>query len=359
MSDRAMRAIRPEIRAMQVYHVATPKHRVKLNQNEFPIDVPESVKSQVASSLVKRDWARYPQIDSQDLRDGIRREFSLPESADLLVGNGSNDLIRGLFSATIGTGSRLVLPVPTFALYKKLVTIAGGEAVEVSLNEDFTYDVDRILQAARDEDAKLIVLVRPNNPTGNALPLSDIRRIAAEAPGLLVVDEAYAEFARDSALPLLTELENLVVLRTFSKAWHAAGLRIGYLAGTRSIVREIAKTILPFNTSVFVEDATLTLMKNRELLQPAVTHLCDERDRMIAAMHRIDGVTPFPSEANFICFRTPHASDSLYDALLQHGFLVRNIGAPGLLSRCLRVSVGTDEQNRGFLAALEEVMKTT
>jgi len=201
--------------------------------------------------------------------------------------------------------------------------------------------------------------VGPNNPTGTAIPLAGVKRLASEANALVVVDEAYHDFADDSVLPLLADYENLVILRTFSKAMRAAGLRIGYLLGHAALVKQLAKVMLPFNVSLMAREAALAILTNRTLLAEGIRAVIKERGALFEQLQSVKGITPFPSQANFVCFRATVPSQALFEALLKRGILVRNVSHYPLLSDCLRVSVGTDEENRAFLNALKAIMEET
>jgi histidinol-phosphate aminotransferase len=357
MDDDVLKLIKPEVLALDGYHVAIPPHAIKLNQNESPWDLPDAIKEAFLERMQAATWSRYPSQVPEELHTELREVLKLPPEIDVLVGNGSNELIQTLLMAAVERGTNVVVPVPTFALYRLVATVLGSKVVEVPLNEDLTFDTERILEAATRSSAKVVVLCRPNNPTGTVMSLNGIRRLASETNALVVVDEAYHDFADDNALSLLFDHENLVILRTFSKALRAAGLRIGYLLGHAPLVAEVGKALVPFNVSLAAREAALAILRNRELLGEGIQAIVEGREALFQQLAATKGITPVPSQANFICFRAKVPAQALFEALLKRGILVRNVSHYPLLSDCLRVSVGTDEENRAFMNALKAIME--
>ena len=359
MDNDVLKLIKPEVLELEGYSVATPPHTIKLNQNESPYELPVAIKEAFVDRLRSCPWSRYPNQAPTELHAELRKALKLPSGIDVLVGNGSNELIQTLLMATIERGAGAIIPVPTFALYALVARVLEATLIEVPLNEDLTFDTDRILGAATQSRAKVIILCRPNNPTGTVIPIDGVKRLASEANALVVVDEAYHDFAEGNLLPLLLDHENLVILRTFSKAMRAAGLRIGYLLGRAALVQQLAKVMLPFNVSLMAKEAALAILRNRELLGEGIRTIIKERDALFDQLQMVKGITPVPSQANFICFRTQVPAKGLYDALLEKGILIRDVSGYSMLADCLRVSVGTPEENRAFITALEAIMEET
>jgi len=359
MDNDVLKLIKPEVLALEGYSVAVPPHTIKLNQNESPYDLPDAIKEAFLERLRSSTWSRYPSQVPEELHAELRKALKLPPGIDILVGNGSNELIQALLMATVERGTDVVVPVPTFALYRLIATVLGATVVDVPLNEDLTFDTERILEAATRSSAKVVVLCRPNNPTGTVIPLDGIVRLARQTNALGVVDEAYHDFADDNVLPLLFDHENLVILRTFSKALRAAGLRIGYLLGHAPLVTQVGKAMVPFNVSLMAREAALAILRNRELLGEGIQTIVEGREALFQELAATKGITPVPSQANFICFRATVPAQALFDALLKRGILVRNVSHYPMLSDCLRVSVGTTEENRAFINALKAIMEET
>jgi len=358
MASRAVDLIRPEVRAIEGYRVAAPPHTIKLNQNESPIELPDAIRREILERLRTLPWTRYPDpAASTALPDALKRSLGLPEGIEIATGNGSNELIQALLGAVLAPAETVALPVPTFPLYRQFAQILAASVVEVPLEPNLTCNAGRLAEAAAQAGARVVVLARPNNPTGTAIPLDGIERILTGTDALVVVDEAYGEFASGSVLPLLGEHDRLVVLRTFSKAFRCAGLRIGYLMATAAFIEQIAKVLPPFNTSVFSREVALTIVRNLHLLRPGIDAAVAERDRMIESLARIRGIAPIPSKANFICFRTDMPPRIVFNRLLERAILVRDVSGYPLLDDCLRVSVGTPTENRAFVTALTEIME--
>jgi len=348
--------IRPEVRTLQAYHVAAPPHTIKLNQNESPIELPDAIKAEILERLHAVPWSRYPQ-PSGDLADTLRDTLGLPESIEVLTGNGSNELIQALLVAVLAPGTRIVIPVPTFLLYQQFATILGASVVNIPLEADLTYNGRRIREAIERRNAKAVVLARPNNPTGTSIPIGAVECLLKETDALIVIDEAYAEFAEDTVLELLPEYDNLVVLRTFSKAMRCAGLRIGYMATGAMLARQVAKVLPPFNMSAINCEAVRSIVRGRDLLRPGIDAILAQRTWLTAALREIEGITPVPSHANFLCFHTEMQPQLVFERLLDAGILVRDLSGYPLLSDCLRVSVGTQEENRAFVTTLKRIME--
>jgi histidinol-phosphate aminotransferase len=349
-----LRHIKPAVRAQRAYTLAARRASVKLNQNENPYDVPEAVKRRVLEQALARPWSRYPDFDPQELVEALAR-FSGWRADGILAGNGSNELIEALLLVTVGEGTRVVIPEPTFTLYALLTAILGGQAVRVPLAADLEYDGEALLRARREAGASVTIVCSPNNPTGGVLPPGDLRRLCADSDALVVVDEAYHEFSGQSAVPLLSEHQNLIVLRTFSKAMGFAGLRMGYLLASPEIVREVNKARLPYNINFFSQAAALAVLEEAPAFGETVGRLIAMRDQLARDLAALPGVRVFPSRANFILFELVDKDPrKVFEDVFVRGVLIRDVTAYPRLARCLRVSVGNEEENAAFLRALRE-----
>ena len=351
-----LRHVKPAARAVRAYTLAERDAPVKLNQNENPWDLPESLKRRVLAQALARPWSRYPTFDPRELALALAA-FSGWRADGILAGNGSNELIEALLVVTVGGGTRVVIPEPTFTLYALLTTILGGEAVRVPMSSSpagsFVYDLDVLLEARRASGAPLTIVCSPNNPTGTSLSNSEVERLCGDGDGLVVIDEAYHEFAGASVVPLLARHPNLIVLRTFSKAMGLAGLRVGYLLASPELVREVNKARLPYNVNFFSQLAALAALEERETLAGNVRRLVEGRERLLARLGDVPGVRAHASDANFFLLEVLSADPkAVFDAMARRGVLVRDVTAYPLLARCLRVSVGSDEENDAFLHAL-------
>jgi histidinol-phosphate aminotransferase len=353
-----LRFVKPAVRAQRAYTLAARRAPVKINQNENPFDLPEPLKRRVLEQALRRPWSRYPELDPRELLVALARHAAWrPEG--VLAGNGSNELIEALLLVTVAAGTRVLVPEPTFTLYGLLTRILGGQLVGVPLGPRFEYDVAALISAALGSGAALSIVCSPNNPTGTGLGVADVARLCREAPGLVVVDEAYHEFSGRSVVPLLGEHRNLVVLRTFSKAMAMAGLRVGYLLAAPELVREIDKARLPYNLNFFSQQAALAALEECAVLEAGVKHLVALRDQLFQALAALPGVRPVPSEANFVLFELESADPkAVFEALFAQGVLVRDVTSYPRLGRCLRVSVGSEEENARFLECLGQALRT-
>ncbi len=356
-TDDVLDLIRPAVRSEREYVVGTPPDiEVKLNQNESPYDLPEPLKEDLLDVFSEVEFNRYPSEQPTRLRRALA-EHNDVEPESVIVGNGSNELTYTLGLAFLGPGTPMVLPRPLFSLYEKVARLQEADLTSVPPREDFRFDTDALVEAMRETGARLTVLATPNNPTGRAMTLSEIERIAAASPGVVVVDEAYVEFnSEPTALELIEEHPNVVVLRTLSKAFGLAGIRIGYLVARPVVVREMMKARLPFMVDRFSEQTALSVLRHSDLVEERVRQLQVSITEVTEALRGMDGVEVVPSEANFVIFTTSMPADPLQDRLAERGVLVRNMGGYPELKGYLRVNAGTRAENKAFLAALEETL---
>ena len=355
--EKALAAIRPAVRRQRPYLVGGVSDiSVKLNQNECPLDLPEDLKRELIEAFFHTPFNRYPTEQPDRLCRALGAYVGW-DSDGILVGNGSNELTYTFGMGMIEAGASVVLPRPMFALYETVVHLHGGVLTPVPPRPDLRFDAEAILEAVRRVQPVLVVLTTPNNPTGLAMPLHEIESIVQQAPGFVVVDEAYVEFTEEeSAQTILGAYPNLILLRTFSKAFGLAGLRLGYMMGHPAVIRELLKARLPFMVDRLAEMTALALLERPALLRDRVALMKHECQRLTAALAATEGVEVVPSQANFVLFRTPVEPTLMMDRLAQKGVLVRNMGGYPELSGYLRVNAGTPEENKAFLVALKEAL---
>jgi len=335
---------RSVVAAMTAYTLELREAEVKLNQNESPFDVPRELKERALAIAAERPWNIYPEFESSALRTAIAKANGFA-AENILAGNGSNELLAASIATFVGPGTPVVLPKPTFALYEKLVTIAGGSVIPIAIDPAIgVLPLDAMLAALKGLDDAVVIVCSPNNPTGGVLPAGGIDALLATGATVLF-DRAYGDFARDSQ-PALHD--RLVTLSTFSKAWGLAALRLGWLATTAATAREIRKVKLPYSLNIISESVAIAALENRAYRDHNVENAVAERARVWDAMRDIDGVTPFPTQANFILFdvREPKR---VFEELCARGVLIREY------ANALRVSIGTPEENDRFLDALKEI----
>ena len=348
--------IKPEVRGLTAYTLKHFDAGVKLDQNENPYELPADLKREVAERVLRRPWARYPDFVPAAMLRTLSEFTGWPEDG-ILVGNGSNELIQASLNVTLGPGRQLAVMQPTFTLYKMMAITLQAQVKEIFLDaENLTLDAGKLIEASRTAD--VVVACSPNNPTGNLIERAALEALLKNAKGMVLVDEAYHEFSGQTALPLLAGHRNLVVLRTFSKAMAMAGLRFGYMMAHPEIAREVYKSKLPYNVNIFTLAAAEVVIERHAVLTVGIAALVRERDRVFAELRRRPAVRVFPSKANFILMKTHMPARELFDGLYGQGVLVRDVSSYPLLDRCLRVSIGTPEENDRFLAALDRVLES-
>ncbi len=350
--------IKPAVRGQSAYTLESSQAPRKLNQNESPLDLPPELKRRILERVAAASWHRYPEFaPGALLADLARRTGWVAEG--ILVGNGSNELIQASLTVLLEAGDVTVAPAPTFALYRLLTAVLGGRYVPVPLRDDFSYDVDALVEAARREPAKVVVVNSPNNPTGSVLPEGAVERLLAETSAFIICDEAYQEFGGPTALGLLRRSSRLIVLRTFSKAMAMAGLRFGYGLAHPDVAREIAKAKLPYNVNALTLIAAATALQDGAPLAERVAAVVQERDRTIARLRALDGVTVFPSAANFVLLRFHRvpAKEVFQRLQAEYGILVRDVSAGAGLAQCLRLTIGTPEDMDATVAALQSILR--
>jgi histidinol-phosphate aminotransferase len=292
---------------------------------------------------------RYPDPEAKELRKVVGNYFGIPPG-NLLQGNGSDELISYLITTF---GGPVLYPVPSFSMYGIISQALGEKGIAVPLDRSFDIDLETVLKTMRSQNPKLIFLSSPNNPTGNCFSSEKILKIIETSKGIVVVDEAYQPFSSQRGfLPLLKDYRNLVIMRTLSKIGLAA-LRLGFLIAHTDIIREVNKVRLPFNVNSLSQSLATAAMKERKRLRSSIRTIIRERDRLQKEMETIRDVTSFPSEANFILFKVKDP-DRVYASLLKRGVLVRNLHSG--IKGCLRVTVGTPEENTLFLKALRHAI---
>ncbi|MDD2775711.1 MAG: histidinol-phosphate transaminase [Gallionella sp.] len=350
------RLIRPEILALHAYHVPVSDGFIKLDAMENPYLVPQALRDEIAALVANAPVNRYPDPNPAALKQQIRDLLNLPDGMDVLLGNGSDEIIQLLAMAVNQPNATLLSVEPSFVMYKMIATFIGMRYVGVPLAADFSLDLPAMLAAIEREQPALIFLAYPNNPTGNLFSAADIEQILRAATGLVVVDEAYYAFADDSFVPRLSEFPNLLVMRTFSKLG-MAGLRLGFLVGSATWLNELDKLRLPYNVGVLPQLVASKLLDHHDVLLQQAAQLKQDRSILLAQLGALSGVQVFPSQANFLLFRVANAT-AVFNALKARNILIKNLnGGHPALTDCLRVTIGTPAENVQFLTALEEVTR--
>ncbi len=349
--------MRPEILAMQGYRVPDPAGRVKLDAMENPYRLPEALRAELGRRLAEVAINRYPPPGCEALRRALRERFGVPDGYDVLPGNGSDELVTLLTVATARPGAVHLSPWPSFVMYETAARLAGSRFVGVPLAPGFGLDLPAMLAAIARHRPAIVWLSWPNNPTGNCFDEAAVAQLLEAAPGLVVIDEAYQPFAIDSWLPRLPRHPNLMVLRTVSKLG-LAGLRLGYLCAARPWLDELDKLRPPYNVGVLTEAAAGFALEHLDVLEAQAARLRADRDRLAQALagmlDPLPGGAVFPSRANFLLVRVPDGPGT-WARLCDRGILVKDVGRMDpSLRNCLRLTVGTPEENRLLVEALRE-----
>jgi len=344
---------RKEVLAMSAYKVADATGLIKLDAMENPYSWPEDIKTDWLETLKDCPLNRYPDPEARQLTATIKDLNQIPDQFDVLLGNGSDEIIQLLLMA-LPASACVLAPDPGFVMYKQLSLCLGLNYHGIPLLADsFDLDMPAMLAAIEKHQPSVIFLAYPNNPTGNLFSEASIRDIIKTAKGLVVIDEAYSPFADASFISSLGQYDNLLVMRTVSKLG-LAGLRLGYIAGTPNIIEQLHKIRLPYNINSLTQISANFALSNKALFDQQTQQICAERSVVFNQLNALNGITVYPSSANFILFKTPkNRANDIFASIKQQGVLIKNLSAQGgLLADCLRVTIGKPEENAAFVAAL-------
>lgn len=355
--EKIQRWVRPQLRALNAYHVPDATGLIKLDAMENPYSLPGELTSEWLECLREVELNRYPDPAARALRAALAVDLNLPAGQDILLGNGSDELIQILAMVLGGVDRTILAPEPGFSMYRIIAGVLQTPFKGVPLKADFTLDMDAMCAAIEHYQPAVIFLAYPNNPTGNMWSRADVEEVLRLAPGPVIIDEAYAPFAADSFIPDLGRYDNLLVLRTVSKLG-LAGLRLGMLLGPVAWLAEFDKARLPYNINVLTQASALFALQHADVFAAQAQCICAERAHLLAALGAMKGIRPWPSATNFILFETPpgQATD-IFSAIREQGVLIKNLSAPGRLQDSLRVTVGRPEDNSAFLEALKTALE--
>ena len=353
-----MISVRDDLRTLEGYHSAQVDVRVRLNTNESPEPPPPAFRDALAAEVSRIDWHRYPDRAATELREAIAESHGV-DPARVFAANGSNEVLQTILLAYAGPGRTVATFVPTYQMHAQIARITGASVVEGERAADFTLDPAEVTRVVETFQPDVVFLTSPNNPTGLVEPTDRVQQLLDIAPGLVVIDEAYAQFADWSALDLISEDRPLVVTRTFSKTWSMAAARLGYLIGPSWLVAELEKVVLPYHLDAFKQIAGRLALRFSDDMDARVTQIVSERERISTAMADLP-IEVFPSGANFVLFRPTRGGPSgpaVWQGLLDRSVLVRDCSSWPRLENCLRVTVGTSAENSEFLDALRVVFE--
>lgn len=344
--------IRQEIASLKPYEAHVVEGNIKLDANENPFPWPEGMKEE----LFSKEFAfnRYPDSTARALRDELAR-YNGSRTEEVLLGNGSDELIQTVLHTFGGRGRSLMIHPPTFGMYGAAATITGTTLVEVPLVEGTKLDLNTMLEkCSTDESIKVIIICNPNNPTGALFPKEEILDLVRHTKALVVVDEAYVEFAGESLIEQITNYPNLLIMRTFSKAFGMAALRLGYVLGNEELINSLNKVRQPFNVNSFSQRAGMVALKYASEYMKQIEIIKKEVQVLYNELNKIPNLRVLPTKANFILIQ-PEEPNVWADELSSKGFTIRNLGDLPGLGQSLRISAGTPEENKAFLQAVKEV----
>lgn len=350
----SVRPSAPQLEGMVPYDPKYLPADVLLSANENPSGVEEDLLRDITRAIRRVPLNRYPDPLANELRDLIAEANGLDRD-QVLVGNGGDELLFNLALAWGGPGRTFLNIPPTFSVYATNARLTNTTIVEVPRREDFSLDEEAILDRLSQGDIDYLVITSPNNPTGQLVDDSFIKRVLEATDALVMVDEAYFEFSRRTVRPFLETHENLLILRTFSKAFSLAGVRLGYLLGSQKVIREFIKVRQPYSVDAVSQAIGQVVYAQRAKFVPSIQAIIDERSRMLNALRHTPGIKVFPSDANYILIRTENASD-VWQRLYDRGVLVRDFSRSPYLENCLRITVGTPQENDALLSALPQVL---
>ena len=351
--------IRPALRGQHAYLFGLEDHiEIKLNQNENPYDWPRELKEALTRRLIEIPWNRYPNDQPFLFQQALAAYLGLTP-AHILVGNGSNEMMLTVGAVMIQPGTKVILAAPLFSLYDKIVRIHDGEVIAVPMNEDLSYNIPALLEAIHTHQPVLTVVGAPNNPTGGTIEKADLFRILDAAEGFVLVDEAYVDFTDDGRgmQDALDDYPNLLIIRTFSKSFALAGLRLGYLLAHPAVAAEILKYRSPFMIDFWTEQVGIVALEHLDWMREKVAELREGTQMLYQALQAIEGVEQvLPTTANFTLFRTRYTGAEIIKRMSAHNILLRNMSGYTELKDFIRVNCGTPEENQTFLAALKNVL---
>jgi len=349
--------VKSRVLKVPAYTLRADEAEIKLNQNENPYDFPDDLKEETFRRFRQRSWSRYPDFVPDSLRLRLA-QFAGWQKDGVLVGNGSNELLQATLMVLVKSRTRVAIPSPTFTVYRLIANVLGAGIVDVPLKPDLTYDVEALISKSRESGAGVLIINTPNNPTGSVLQNKDLMQILERFSGHVLLDEAYYEFWGQTAIGFLKEYPRLIITRTFSKAMGMAGLRVGYLLAHPDLAAQISKAKLPYNVNQFSLTAAEVALDNIGRFRPPIDAVIKERERLGGELGRMPGLKVYPSESNFFLIEVPVAPRLVFDSLYRQGILIRDVSSYPMLSKCLRISVGTPEENNRLLSALHAALNT-
>lgn len=345
-----------KVQSMQAYHVPDSSGMIKLDAMESPFKTPEAMRHALGTVLAMTNLNRYPNPASTSLVAIIKKQFNLPDGCEVMLGNGSDELIQIILMATMRPDATVLSPAPSFVMYRQTAEILGMRYVGVDLQPDFSLDEAKFLQAIVKEQPSVIFLAYPNNPTGTLLNKRFVEKVLQDAPGLVVLDEAYTAYADDSVIDLITQYDNAVLIRTVSKIG-LAGIRLGYLVSNEAVVHQLDKARMPYNINVLTSASGRFMLEQTAYLRESVEKILKEKAALYDWLSAREEITVYPSQTNFLLVRFANAAEVFVRLRDEHGILVKNLhGSHPILDNVLRITIGRKKENAKLREALQAIL---
>ena len=351
----AFKMIKESVSSKKIYQLPKVDYKIKLNQNENPYDLPEEIKSKILQEISKQNWNRYPELGSLGLRKKISKELEI-DSKSIMAGNGSNEIMLAIMTTLLEPGKMMLTISPTFSLYSHYGQILGAEVETIPLQKDFQFPINELILKSSGKNVALTILCSPNNPTGNGISEDNLINILKSSNGFVLVDEAYFDFSEQDFSNLINQFDNLIITRTFSKAFAFSFGRFGYGLANPKFVREVYKVLLPYNLGGFSEIAASIFLENKNLLNPIIFEIKQERESLYKKLKKIEKISVSPSNANFLLIEPKCESRWLFEELIKEGILVRNVSNYSGLGNHLRISIGKPEENKILIEVLKKIL---
>ena len=347
-----MELVRKNIKSLKAYQVENLSDKTKLNANENPYPPSPDLLKRIFLRMDELELNRYPDPDCRNLKQAIANKIStLPEQ--IIIGNGSDELIQYLMQVLCNEGDAIAFPDPTFAMYGITAHCLGLKPVHFPLNKNWDFEAQPALEVLAKHNARLVFISYPNNPTGNCFSENSIQQVIEKFEGIVVVDEAYHDFSGKSFLQQMKKHNNLVILRSLSKIG-LAGLRIGYGIFPSILAEQVNKVRLPYNSNTLSQYVATELLNDFTHVQNQIHSIVEERDRLMVELSKLSTIIAYPSNSNFILFQVPGGGENLFNELKENGTLLRNLNSHPKLKNCLRVTIGTKQENDQFLEQLRK-----
>lgn len=359
INERIKKIIKPAVLEAKAYHVPDSSDFIKLDAMENPYVWPDEIKTAWSAYMEQAELNRYPDASTSELREKLATTLNLPGGTAMMFGNGSDELIQIILLALNKNSNVVMAPEPGFVMYRLLSSLLELDYVGMPLNDDFSLNLPAMLETIKAKQPAVIFIAWPNNPTGNMFDQESIETLIEAAPGLVVIDEAYHVFAQKSMMSCVQKYPNVLLMRTLSKLG-LAGLRLGILFGAPEWISELEKLRLPYNIGTLNQLSANFIIENISLLEQQAGQIRDDRSFVFETLSNIDGVEVWPSEANFVLFRVVNkGAEFVHAELLKQKILIKNLhGVHPLLENCLRVTVGTKNENELFLSKLKEIIRS-